>query len=120
MVLPGLCPSSNCLYTKSKFTMLRPLKGEVGYELAASKNSDLSSSGFLQQQFKNVVHVICELINTVVMPFGCIYWWFVYNVIKNMNMQTMINLPKMLIQPTRPCNLSVPNLKSFGPMKTNL
>ena len=32
VVLQALCPSSNCLYTKSKFAMLRPLKGEVGYE----------------------------------------------------------------------------------------
>ena len=28
MVLQALCPSSNCLYTKSKSTMLRPLKGD--------------------------------------------------------------------------------------------
>ena len=49
VVLQGLCPSSNCLYTKSKSTKLKPLKGEAGYELAASKwsNSDSSSSGFL-------------------------------------------------------------------------
>ena len=33
VVLQALCPSSNCLYTKSKSTMLRPLKGELGYEL---------------------------------------------------------------------------------------
>ena len=38
VVLQGLCPSSNCLYTNLlKSTMLRPLKGEVGYKLAASK-----------------------------------------------------------------------------------
>ena len=37
VVLQALCPSSNCLYTKSKSTMLGPLKGEVGYELSASK-----------------------------------------------------------------------------------
>ena len=30
----ALCASSNCLYTKSKSRMLRPLKGEVGYELS--------------------------------------------------------------------------------------
>ena len=30
VVLQGFCPSSNRLYTKSKATMLRPLKGEVG------------------------------------------------------------------------------------------
>ena len=33
VVLQGLCPSSNCLYIKSKSPMLRPLNGEVGYEL---------------------------------------------------------------------------------------
>ena len=37
MVLQALCPSSNCLYTKSKSTMLWPLKGEVGYKLFRSK-----------------------------------------------------------------------------------
>ena len=38
VVLQGLCPSSNCLYANLlKSTMLRPLKGEVGYKLAASK-----------------------------------------------------------------------------------
>ena len=49
MVLQALCPSSNCLYTKSKATMLRPLKGKPGYELSRSKwsNSDSSFSGFL-------------------------------------------------------------------------
>ena len=48
VVLQVLCHSSNFLYMKSKSAMLRPLKGEVGYELAASKwsNSDSSSSGF--------------------------------------------------------------------------
>ena len=30
MVLQALRPSSNCLYTKSKSTMLGPLKGELG------------------------------------------------------------------------------------------
>ena len=56
MVLQGLCPSSNCLCTESKFTMLRPLKGEVGYELAASKFYSLmvllrllTHVGFLRQ-----------------------------------------------------------------------
>ena len=49
VVLQGLYPSSNCLYTKSKSTMLRPLKGEIGYESVTSNwsNSDSSSSGFL-------------------------------------------------------------------------
>ena len=33
VVLQALCPSSNCLHTiaKSKSTMLRHLKGELGY-----------------------------------------------------------------------------------------
>ena len=44
VVLQDLCPSSNCLYTKSKITMLRPLKGEVGCEL---------SSGFLSTNWHN-------------------------------------------------------------------
>ena len=45
VVLQALHPSSN---TKSKSTILRPLKGEVGYELSTSKlaNSDSSSSDF--------------------------------------------------------------------------
>ena len=53
MVLQALCPSNNCLYTKSKFTMFRPLKGELGYKLSRSKwiNSDSSSSGFFIVEF---------------------------------------------------------------------
>ena len=49
VVLQALCPSSDCLNTKSKSTMLRPLKGELGYELSRSKwsNSNSSSSSFL-------------------------------------------------------------------------
>ena len=49
VVLQALRPSSNCLYTKSKSTILRSLKGKVGYELSTSKlsNSDSSSSGFV-------------------------------------------------------------------------
>ena len=49
VVLQALCPSSDCLHTKSKSMMLGPLKGEVGYELSISKwsNSDSSFSGFL-------------------------------------------------------------------------
>ena len=49
VVFQTLRLSINCLYTNSKSTILRPLKGEVGHELSASKllNSDSSSSGFL-------------------------------------------------------------------------
>ena len=49
VVLQALCPSSNCLYTKSKSTMLGLLKSELRYKLSTSKwsNSDSSSSGFL-------------------------------------------------------------------------
>ena len=53
MVLEALCPSSNLLYTKSNSMILRPLKGQLGYELFRSKwsnsdsNSDSNSSGFL-------------------------------------------------------------------------
>ena len=49
VVLQALGPSRNNLYMKSKSTMLRPLKGELGYELSRSKwsNSDSSSSAFL-------------------------------------------------------------------------
>ena len=48
VVLKTLHPSSNCLYTKSKSTILRPLKDEDEYKLSTSKlsNSDLSSAGF--------------------------------------------------------------------------
>ena len=57
VVLQGICPSSNSSYTKSKSTMLRSLKGEVGYELAAS-NSDLASSGFLLSNWLNSLMVL--------------------------------------------------------------
>ena len=42
VVLQGLCPSS-IVYTRNilKSTMLRPLKGEVGYKLSASKWSKI-------------------------------------------------------------------------------
>ena len=43
MVLQALYPSSNCLYTKSKSTMLRPLKGELGYELSPDQNDQTST-----------------------------------------------------------------------------
>ena len=60
VVLQALCPSSNCLYTKSKSTVLLPLKGELGYELSRSKwsNSDLSSSGFLLSDWLNFLMVL--------------------------------------------------------------
>ena len=60
MVLQALCPSSNCLYTKSNSTILRPLKGEVGYELSSSKwsNSDSNSSGFLLSNLLNSLMVL--------------------------------------------------------------
>ena len=43
-----------------------------------------------------------------------------YGVIKNMIMQIMINLPQILIWPMRPQKVSVPNLKLFGSIKTEL
>ena len=60
VVLQGLCPSSDCLFMKSKSTMLRPLKDEAGYELAASKwsNSDSISSGFLLSNWLNSLIVL--------------------------------------------------------------
>ena len=60
VVLQALCSSSNCLYTKSKSTMLRPLKGEFGYELSRSKwsNSDSSSSGFSLLNWLNSLIVL--------------------------------------------------------------
>ena len=58
VVLQALCPSS--LYTKSKSTMLGPLKGEVGHELSTSKwsNSDSSSFGFLLSNWLNSLIVL--------------------------------------------------------------
>ena len=43
VVLQALFPSSNCFYTKSKSTMLRPLKGELGYELYQSGQTPTQS-----------------------------------------------------------------------------
>ena len=34
--------------------------------------------------------------------YPVLYWWFAYDVIKNMIMQIMINLPQILIWPIRP------------------
>ena len=47
-VLQALHPSSNPSYTKSKSTILRPLKGELGYELSTAKlsNSDMADNVF--------------------------------------------------------------------------
>ena len=60
VVLQALCSSSNRLYTKSKSTMLRPLKSEVGYELSTSKwsDSDSSSSGFVSSNWLNSLVVL--------------------------------------------------------------
>ena len=60
--LQALCPSSNCLYTKSKSRMLRPLKVELRYELSRSKwlNSDSSSSGFLLPNWLNSLMVLLK------------------------------------------------------------
>ena len=60
MVLQSLCPSSNCLYTKSKSTMLGPLNGELGYELSRSKRStsDSSSSGSLLSNWLDSLMVL--------------------------------------------------------------
>ena len=41
-------------------------------------------------------------------------WWFAYDVIKNMIMQIMINLPKILMAYKTIERVSVPNLKLFG------
>ena len=48
------------------------------------------------------------------------YWWFAYDVIKNMIMQITINLPQIFIWPIKAYNVSVSNLKLFGPMRTEL
>ena len=60
MVLQALCPLSNCLYTKSKSRMLRPLEGEAGYGLFTSKwsNSDSNSFGFLLSNCLNSLMVL--------------------------------------------------------------
>ena len=34
------------------------------------------------------------------------YWWFPYDVIKNMTMLVMINLPQFLLKPMRPYNIT--------------
>ena len=60
MVLHGLCPSSNCLHTKSKSTMLRPLKGEVGYELSTHQNGQTPTQVPLAFYYR----------------FDLIPWWF--------------------------------------------
>ena len=52
---------------------------------------------------------------------GVALYWFAYDAIKNMIMQIMINVPQILIWPIRPNkSVSVPNLKLFVPMKTEL
>ena len=58
VVLQALHPSSKCLYTKSKSTTLRPLKGEVGYELFTSKlsNSDMADN-FIAYRCSSFIHL---------------------------------------------------------------
>ena len=48
------------------------------------------------------------------------YWLSEYDVIKSMIMKVMISLPQNLIWPIRPYNMSLPDLKLFRPMKTEL
>ena len=59
--------------------------------------------------FRNNDPVAITLLTAKITP----YWWFAYDVIKNMTMQIMINLSYKTIQ----C-VSVPNLNVFKPMKT--
>ena len=75
VVLQALCPSSNCLYTKSKSTMLLLFKGELGYELSGSKwsNSDSSSSGFFL--LSNWLNSLMVLLNR---PFPSLHGWQCY------------------------------------------
>ena len=60
VVWQALCASSNCLCTKSKSMMLRPLEGEVGYELSRLKwsNSGPYCSGFLSSDWLNLLMVL--------------------------------------------------------------
>ena len=49
------------------------------------------------------------------------YWWFANDIIKNMIMQIMVNLPKFLFMTfTTIQSVSVPNLKPFRQMKAEL
>ena len=59
VVLQALCPSSNCLYTNSQFTMLPPLRCEVGYELSTSK-------------WSNSTQALLAFYHRI----GLIPWWF--------------------------------------------
>ena len=53
--------------------------------------------------------------------FHVSYWWFANDVIKNMIMQSMINLPQTFFMACETIQrVSVSNLKSFEPMKTEL
>ena len=61
----------------------------------------------------------------VVLFFKKSNWWLAYDVIKNMTMQIMINLPQILLWPIRPYNVSLYQLwtyldqrkQSYGPKK---
>ena len=64
MVLLALHPSSNYLYTKTKSTILRPLKGEVGYDLAFI----IKLSCFLDGSFKSTAFSIPSWL-TMLLPF---------------------------------------------------
>ena len=46
------------------------------------------------------------------------YWWFAYDIIKNIIMEIMIDLSQILIWHIK--RVSVPNLKSFGQTKTEV
>ena len=50
-----------------------------------------------------------------------VYWWFAHDVIKNMTMQIMMNLPQNFSIAYKTIQrVSVPNLNLFGPTKTEV
>ena len=49
------------------------------------------------------------------------YYWFSYDMIKNMITQIMINFSQILVWSVRPYNMSsIPNFKSFGQMSISV
>ena len=68
-VLQALHPSSNRLYTKSKSMILRPLKGESGYELSTSKLST-----FFDGYFKSIVSHLSIADNVIAFRYSSVIY----------------------------------------------
>ena len=100
-------------------------KGHTEYKKLKLHEFSVELPGILRRSLENMTKFHQENFEVVYFKISTNsnYWWFAYDVIKNMIMQIMINLPKILIWPIRPYNVSLYQIltyldqQSYGPKK---